>query len=311
MACRGSGLSPRRVCHQQCSSTPMTCTPSNRCESLINTRRPSARTASLAAFHDTPRPAATRATVRCWHTQIEGPAADAPPLLRRVEVEMLDPHAVLARSHRDKADIDPCDLYDSGARRCERVEESPPYTVRVVAPQALEIGAHDHRTKLGHPGRVGEDARSKAPLRCHEKSLSASQPRGSALSIPLARPHLTKQTGPSHSAVGQALSGTPPGYVTVSGVGSSNGQDPRQAPQTPDVRPAERCRASAPVSRQSPTSSHGTHDCDLQRQDRRSHVPMSGMLATHSHRTRPGTLGVDLHAVEGGASARHGQATRR
>jgi hypothetical protein len=29
---------------------------------------PSARTASLAVFHETPSPSATRATVRCWHT---------------------------------------------------------------------------------------------------------------------------------------------------------------------------------------------------------------------------------------------------
>jgi hypothetical protein len=46
----------------------MAVTPSNRAGSSIRTRRPSARTASFAVFHDTPRPSATRATVRCWHT---------------------------------------------------------------------------------------------------------------------------------------------------------------------------------------------------------------------------------------------------
>ena len=48
-------LSPRRVCRQTCSSTPMTLTPSNRCGSSISTRWPSARTASLAVFHDDPK----------------------------------------------------------------------------------------------------------------------------------------------------------------------------------------------------------------------------------------------------------------
>jgi hypothetical protein len=59
-------LSPRRVWRQQCSSTPITRTPSNRCGSSINTRLPSASTtASFAVFHDTRRPAETRATVKC------------------------------------------------------------------------------------------------------------------------------------------------------------------------------------------------------------------------------------------------------
>lgn len=61
-------LSPCLVCRQTCSSTPMTFTPSNRLGSSISTRLPSARTALLAVFHETPRPSATRATVRCWHT---------------------------------------------------------------------------------------------------------------------------------------------------------------------------------------------------------------------------------------------------
>jgi hypothetical protein len=49
-------LSPRRVWRQQCSSTPITRTPSNRCGSSISRRLPSASTASFAVFHDTPRP---------------------------------------------------------------------------------------------------------------------------------------------------------------------------------------------------------------------------------------------------------------
>jgi len=64
-----TNLSPRRVRRQQCSSTPMTCTPSKRVGSLISTRRPSARTASLAVSHDTARASAMRATVKCWHTR--------------------------------------------------------------------------------------------------------------------------------------------------------------------------------------------------------------------------------------------------
>ena len=61
-------LSPRRVCRQHVLvDADRRSTPSNRCGSSIRTRLPSARTASLAVFHDTPRPSATRATVRCWH----------------------------------------------------------------------------------------------------------------------------------------------------------------------------------------------------------------------------------------------------
>ena len=62
-------LSPRRVCRHTCSSTPITVTPSKRCGSAIRTRLPSARTASLAVFHATPSPSATRATVRCATTR--------------------------------------------------------------------------------------------------------------------------------------------------------------------------------------------------------------------------------------------------
>ena len=61
-------LSPRRVWRHTSSSTPMTLTPSNRAGSLISSRLPSARTASLAVFQATPSPSATRATVRCWTT---------------------------------------------------------------------------------------------------------------------------------------------------------------------------------------------------------------------------------------------------
>ena len=61
-------LSPRRVCRPTCSFTPRTFTPSNRCGSAINTRRPSASTASLAVFHETPSASAILATLKCWHT---------------------------------------------------------------------------------------------------------------------------------------------------------------------------------------------------------------------------------------------------
>ena len=79
-------LSPRRVWRQHCSSTPITRTPSNRCGSSINTL-PSASTASFAVFHDTPRPSATRATVKCRHTMPSAPIAardaTASPAARR------------------------------------------------------------------------------------------------------------------------------------------------------------------------------------------------------------------------------------
>lgn len=61
-------LSPRRVWRHTCSSTPTTVTPSKRRSSSISTRLPSVTIASFAVFHATPRPAATRATVKCSHT---------------------------------------------------------------------------------------------------------------------------------------------------------------------------------------------------------------------------------------------------
>ena len=70
-----TNLSPRRVCRQRCSSTPMTFTPSNRVGSLISTRRPSARTASLAVSHDTARASAMRATVKCGTQELPAPTA--------------------------------------------------------------------------------------------------------------------------------------------------------------------------------------------------------------------------------------------
>lgn len=47
----------------------ITVTPSNRPRSSMSIRLPSAITAVLAAFHDTPRASATRATVTCWRTR--------------------------------------------------------------------------------------------------------------------------------------------------------------------------------------------------------------------------------------------------
>jgi hypothetical protein len=51
--------------------------PSNRSTSSMRTRLPSARTASLAVFQATPRPSATRATVR-WPTTIPSSAHRRP-----------------------------------------------------------------------------------------------------------------------------------------------------------------------------------------------------------------------------------------
>ena len=56
-------LSPYGVWRHTCSSTPMTRTPLHRAGSLISRRAPSARTAVLAVFQDTPRAWAIRATV--------------------------------------------------------------------------------------------------------------------------------------------------------------------------------------------------------------------------------------------------------
>lgn len=61
-------LSPRRVWRQTCSSTPITRTPSSRAGSSISARLPSSSTAAFAVFQDTPKPSATRATVRCCTT---------------------------------------------------------------------------------------------------------------------------------------------------------------------------------------------------------------------------------------------------
>ena len=61
-------MSPRRVCRQACSSTPITATPSRRCGSLINIRRPSSSTALFAVFQVTASASATRATDRCCTT---------------------------------------------------------------------------------------------------------------------------------------------------------------------------------------------------------------------------------------------------
>ncbi len=71
-------LSPSLVCRQTCSSTPIVVTPSNRAGSSIRRRLPSARTAAFAALQDTPRPAATRVTVR-WSMTMPRGAHSRPP----------------------------------------------------------------------------------------------------------------------------------------------------------------------------------------------------------------------------------------
>ncbi|SCQ47859.1 Hypothetical protein PFR_JS7-2_2326 [Propionibacterium freudenreichii] len=78
-----TNLSPLRVCRHTCSSTPIVVTPSKRCSSLMRTLRPSSRTEVLAQSQDTPRPSATRATVRCWTTMpATGPTQSAPGQFR-------------------------------------------------------------------------------------------------------------------------------------------------------------------------------------------------------------------------------------
>ncbi len=74
--------SPRRVCRQQCSSTPMTATPSRRPGSSISTRPPSASTASFAVFHATPRPSATGHGQVLAHDAGRCPPLPAPGPLR-------------------------------------------------------------------------------------------------------------------------------------------------------------------------------------------------------------------------------------
>lgn len=73
-----TNLSPLRVCRHTCSSTPIVVTPSKRCSSFMRTLRPSSRTEVLAQSQDTPRPSATRATVRCW-TMMPYRAQRSPP----------------------------------------------------------------------------------------------------------------------------------------------------------------------------------------------------------------------------------------
>ena len=71
-------LSPRRVCRQTCSSTPIVVTRSNLLGSSISRLLPSAMTAAFAVCHDTPSTAAARETVR-WSTTIAVSAHSIPP----------------------------------------------------------------------------------------------------------------------------------------------------------------------------------------------------------------------------------------
>jgi hypothetical protein len=75
-------LSPRRVCRQTCSSTPIIRTPSKRAGSLIRTRRLSARTASLAVFHATdgkyPRTVEDSAILLAWSKTARTPLVGPP-----------------------------------------------------------------------------------------------------------------------------------------------------------------------------------------------------------------------------------------
>lgn len=66
-------LSPRRVCRHACSSTPTAVTPSKRCSSSSSARLPSARTASFAVFHATPRLADPRYRQVLAHDPLKGP----------------------------------------------------------------------------------------------------------------------------------------------------------------------------------------------------------------------------------------------
>ena len=70
--------SPNLLWRQTCSSTPIVVTRSNRAGSSIRRRRPSAMIAAFAVFHETPRPAAGRETVR-WSTTIPSNAHAGPP----------------------------------------------------------------------------------------------------------------------------------------------------------------------------------------------------------------------------------------
>lgn len=81
-------LSPRRVCRQTCSSTPITRTPSNRPGSSIRARLPSARTAVFAVFQATPRPPQrpgrrSDADTRCPSAPTAGPAGRVSPAVQR------------------------------------------------------------------------------------------------------------------------------------------------------------------------------------------------------------------------------------
>ena len=61
---RSTSCEPGRGCRQQCSSTPITRTPSRRCGSSTSSSLPAASTAVFAVCQATPRVAATRAIDR-------------------------------------------------------------------------------------------------------------------------------------------------------------------------------------------------------------------------------------------------------
>src|SRR5665647_1035031 len=75
-----------------CSSTPITLTSSKRAGSSISSRRPSARTALFAVFHDTASASAIRATLRCAMTS----PSNAQPSARRDSFERGSAAAVVS-----------------------------------------------------------------------------------------------------------------------------------------------------------------------------------------------------------------------
>ena len=149
-------LSPRRVCRHTCSSTPIDrARRRTGAGSSISTRLPSARTASLAVFHATPSPSATRATVRCWtHDPFQRPPQPAArqlrPRLGRA-AGVLAPH-VPAAGAAVAADRD-----QQRRRPPARAARAPAAGSRCRAgcPRSRSAGTTDRARRPGRPGPHG------------------------------------------------------------------------------------------------------------------------------------------------------------
>lgn len=90
------------------------------------------------------------------HDLLQDFAADSMALMRRREIEVLNPKSVRFWAQCYETDVLVVDLNHAGVHGHEGVQEASADTMRVVATKAFEIGAHDVRSQLSHPVRVAE-----------------------------------------------------------------------------------------------------------------------------------------------------------